>query len=143
MLMHVERACRSKSGALHDFSGYLDDRETADVIFWVDGRSLHAHRSHLRNRCHTSTPICTSPPAICPIDANPRSSRCFVCRIVLLCSLASEVFRAMLRHPMREAATAEVCIDSYFTHIHTSPPSFSDRVPSLVFGGTLFCVFVS
>ena len=32
-------------------------------------------------------------------------------RIVLLCSRASEVFRAMLRHPMKEAATAAVKVE--------------------------------
>lgn len=60
---------------LHDFAGYLDDSETSDVVFEVDGQTLRAHR------------------------------------IVLLCSCASDVFRAMLRHPMREATSAAIKIE--------------------------------
>ena len=60
----------SPSQRLHDFAGWLDDEETSDVLFEVEGNKLHAHR------------------------------------IVLLCSKASEVFRAMLRHPMREATSS-------------------------------------
>ena len=59
---------------LHDFAGYLDDEETCDVTFEVEGQLLHAHR------------------------------------IVLLCSRASEVFRAMLRTPMRETRTPHATI---------------------------------
>ena len=56
-----EAALPARQEVLHDFSGYLDDRETADIVFWVGGQPIHAHR------------------------------------IVLLCSRASDVFRAMLR----------------------------------------------
>ena len=65
----------SASGRLHDFAGWLDDEETSDVLFEIDGQTLHAHR------------------------------------IVLCCSRGADVFRAMLRHPMREAATAAVKVD--------------------------------